>query len=178
LIPKSDVNTLKKISNAIEAAARLGEATKWNGKRPTPLTHPLRNGDDVADEKGEIYRGCYFVNAKSVRKPEIVNFQGQHITDRDQVYSGCVCRLSLNFYPFEHKGNKGVACGLGNVQKIEDGEPLGTARSSAKDDFADVSDLDLPFDEPATPAVTSNPAAAAPTGEDILSKIGFGNSAA
>ena len=56
------------------------------------------------------------------------------ILDRNEVYSGCYGRVSLNFYAFNSNGNKGVACGLGNIQKLRDGEPLG-GRSSAKDDF-------------------------------------------
>ena len=45
-----------------------------------------------------------------------------------------------NFYAFNSNGNKGIACGLGNIQKIRDGEPLG-GRTNAADDFAtDVDD--------------------------------------
>jgi len=174
LIPKSDVKTLTKIKNAINAAAQLGQVDKWNGKIPDPLKHPLRDGDAEADEKGEEYRGHYFLNASSTRKPRIVDFQVQDILDEEEVYSGCKCRISLNFYPFAANGNKGVACGLNHVQKIEDGEPLGGARSRAEDDFADISDFDLPFDDPVTPASAQKPAAAAKKGDDILNGIDFG----
>ena len=64
------------------------------------------------------------------------------ILDRDEVYSGCYGRVSLNFYAFNSNGNKGVACGLGNIQKIKDGEPLGS-RSSASDDFTSLEDDDF-----------------------------------
>lgn len=48
--------------------------------------------------------------------------------------------MSINFYAFNSNGNKGIACGLGNIQKIRDGEPLG-GRTNAADDFAtDVDD--------------------------------------
>jgi hypothetical protein len=171
LIPKTDVKTLGNIKNAINAAAELGKMDKWGGKIPNPLKHPLRDGDQEADEKGEEYRGCYFLNASSVRKPRVVNFYVQDILDPDEIYSGCKCRLSLNFYPFNSNGNRGVACGLNHVQKIEDGEPLGGARSKAEDDFADISDLDLPFDEPAAPAAAAAPAAK--NGDDILNGINF-----
>jgi len=179
LIPKSDMKTLTKIKNAINAAAALGQADKWNGKLPEQPKHPLRDGDAEADEKGEEYRGHYFINATSTRRPRIVDFYVQDIVEEDEVYSGCKCRLSLNFYPFNTNGNKGIACGLNHVQKIEDGEPLGGARSKAEDDFADVSDLDLPFDEPAGTIPATPPAAPATTpGADILNSINFGNTAA
>ena len=177
LIPKSDVKTLTKIKNAINAAAQLGQVDKWSGKIPNPLKHPLRDGDAEADDKGEEYRGHYFLNATSTRKPRIVDFQIQDILDPDEIYSGCKCRLSLNFYAFNSNGNKGVACGLNNVQKIEDGEPLGGVRTKAEDDFADSGDLDLPFDEPVGAA--SSPAAPAKQdGDDILSSIDFANNIA
>ena len=43
----------------------------------------------------------------------------------------------MNFYAFNSGGNRGVACGLGNIQKIKDGEPLGI-RSKAEDEFGKV----------------------------------------
>ena len=52
------------------------------------------------------------------------------------MYSGCYCRFSLNFYPFSVRGNKGVAAGLNNVQKVCDGERLGGG-IRAEDDFDD-----------------------------------------
>lgn len=38
---------------------------------------------------------------------------------------GVYGRASINFYAFNSNGNKGIACGLNNLQKIRDGEPLG-----------------------------------------------------
>jgi len=180
LIPKTDVATLQKIKDAINAAAQLGQAGKWNGKIPNPLKHPLRDGDAEADEKGDEYRGHFFLNASSVRKPRIVDLQLQDIIDPDEVYSGCYARVSLNFYAFNTNGNKGVGCGLNHVQKVEDGEPLGGARSKAEEDFADMSGLDLPFGNgEVVNGAAGNPAApAAPAkqaSDDILAAIKFGD---
>ena len=36
-------------------------------------------------------------------------------------------------------GNKGIACGLGNIQKLSDGEPLG-GKTNAAADFGSGSD--------------------------------------
>ncbi len=80
------------------------------------------------------------------------------------------------YYAFNTNGNKGVACGLNHVQKVEDGEPLGGARSKAEEDFADSSDLDLPFGDEDVPA----PAKAAPVkqaADDILAGINFNEAA-
>lgn len=73
----------------------------------------------------------------------IAKFGGKKpILDRGEVYSGCYARVSLNFYAFNSNGNKGIACGLGNIQKIRDGEPLG-GKTSATDDFSTLADDDF-----------------------------------
>ena len=63
-------------------------------------------------------------------------------SSRAEVYSGCYARVSINFYAFNSNGNRGIACGLGNIQKVRDGEPLG-GRSSAADDFSTDFDDDF-----------------------------------
>lgn len=133
LIPKSDETTVRKVNEAINAAIEEGIA-KFGGKKPNDATIklPLRDGDLERDD--EAYKGHYFINANSVTAPQIVDTMTNPILDRNEVYSGCYGRVSLNFYAFNSNGNKGVACGLGNIQKLRDGEPLG-GRSSAKDDF-------------------------------------------
>lgn len=81
----------------------------------------------------------YFVNANSTTAPGIVDADRQPIIDTSEVYSGVYGRASINFYAFNSNGNKGIACGLNNLQKIRDGEPLG-GKSRAEDDFADDED--------------------------------------
>lgn len=71
--------------------------------------------------------------------PQIVDKAVKPILDRSEVYSGCYARVSIIFYAFNSNGNKGIACGLGNIQKIRDGEPLG-GRSNAADDFTSLED--------------------------------------
>ncbi len=69
-------------------------------------------------------KGAYFVNANSTTAPQIVDRSVQPIMDRSEVYSGCYARVSINFYAFNSNGNRGIACGLGNIQKVrDDGEP-------------------------------------------------------
>ena len=141
LIPKSDKETIKAVEAAVDAAIEEGIA-KFGGKKPNKaaIKLPLRDGDLVRDD--EAYKGHYFVNANSNTAPQIVDKAVKPILDRDEVYSGCYGRVSLNFYAFNSNGNRGVACGLGNIQKIKDGEPLGS-RSLASDDFTSLEDDDF-----------------------------------
>ena len=61
------------------------------------------------------------------------------ILDRSEVYSGCYGRASISFFAFNSNGNRGIACGLNNLQKLRDGEPLG-GRASAEADFSGLDD--------------------------------------
>ena len=147
LIPKSDTVTVKKIKDAIEAAYREGEAKlKGNGKSVPALSvikTPLRDGDQERPDD-PAYAGHYFLNANSTTAPGIVDADCQPILTRSEVYSGVYGRASISFYAFNSSGNRGIACGLNNLQKIRDGEPLG-GRASAESDFSDFDDEDDDF---------------------------------
>ena len=141
IIPKSDKETIKKINAAVDAAIEEGIA-KFGGKKPNKaaLKLPLRDGDTERDD--EVYKNSFFVNANSTTAPQIVDRSVNPIMDREEVYSGCYARVSINFYAYNTNGNKGIACGLGNIQKIADGEPLG-GKTNAKDDFSSLDDEDF-----------------------------------
>ena len=145
IIPKSDTATIAKVKAAIQAAYDEGASKlKGNGKSVPQLSTiktPLRDGDlerpdDVA------YANAYFINANSATAPGIVDADRQPIIDHSEVYSGVYGRASINFYAFNSNGNRGIACGLNNLQKIRDGEPLG-GKSRAEDDFNDDEDSDF-----------------------------------
>lgn len=142
IIPKSDTKTIEKVKAAIQAAYEEGQSKlKGNGKsvpQLKALKTPLRDGD-LERPDDEAYAGCYFINANSTAKPGVVDADCQTILDTSELYSGIYGRASINFYAFNTNGNKGIACGLNNLQKIRDGEPLG-GHSRAEDDFADEED--------------------------------------
>lgn len=135
IIPKNDKKTLKAIKNAVEAAKEAGKS-KWGGKIPPNLKTPLRDGDEERPDQEE-FAGAYFLNANSKTKPGVVDANVQPIMDSTEVYSGCYGRASINFYAYNTAGNKGIACGLNNLQKLEDGDYLG-GRSRPEDDFEPV----------------------------------------
>jgi hypothetical protein len=145
IIPKSDTRTIAKIKAAIEAAYQEGETKlKGNGKTVPPLTAiktPLRDGDTERPDD-PAYANAYFINANSATAPGIVDADLQPILERSEVYSGVYGRASINLYAFNSNGNKGIACGLNNLQKIRDGEPLG-GKARAEDDFATDDDDDF-----------------------------------
>ena len=145
IIPKTDTVTIEKINRAMRAAYEEGQnKLRGNGKFVPDyesLKLPLRDGDK--ERKGDPdYAGCMFINANSVNKPDIVDAALNPILDRSEVYSGVYGRASISLFAFNSNGNKGIACGLNNLQKIRDGEPMGS-RSRAADDFATDDDEDF-----------------------------------
>ena len=145
IIPKSDTKTLEKIQAAIQAAYEEGQSKLKGNGRSVPalsaLKTPLRDGDAERPDD-EAYANSYFVNANSGTAPGIVDADRNPILERSEVYSGVYGRASINFYAFNSNGNKGIACGLNNLQKIRDGEPLG-GKSRAEDDFAEADEEDF-----------------------------------
>ena len=140
IIPKSDTKTVNAIKAAIEQAKK-DSVSKWGGKVPANLKLPLRDGDiDRPDD--EAYAGCYFFNANSRQAPQVVDSKVQPILDQSEVYSGCYGKISVTFYGYNSNGNRGIAAGLGNIQKLKDGESLG-GRTSAADDFQTEDDEDF-----------------------------------
>lgn len=145
VIPKSDTKTVEKIKAAIKAAYDEGQGKLKGNSRTVPalsvLKTPLRDGDTERPDD-PVYANSYFINANSASAPGIVDADCQPIIDRSEVYSGVYGRASINFYAFNSNGNKGIACGLNNLQKIKDGEPLG-GKSRAEDDFSTEEDDDF-----------------------------------
>ena len=145
IIPKSDTKTVAKIKAAIEAAYHEGQGKlKGNGKSVPSLAAiktPLRDGD-VERPDDPAYANAFFINANSATAPGIVDADCNPVLARSEVYSGVYGRASINLYAFNSNGNKGIACGLNNLQKIRDGEPLG-GRTRAEDDFATDDDDDF-----------------------------------
>ena len=139
IIPKSDEATVRKIKAAIDAAYHDGKGKlRGNGKVVPPLVaikNPLRD-DDTERPDDPAYANSYFVNANSATAPGVVDADCNPILTRSEVYSGVYGRASISFYAFNSNGNRGIACGLNNLQKIRDGEPLG-GRASVESDFAD-----------------------------------------
>ena len=140
IIPKFDTVTVAKIRAAIQAAYEEGQSKLKGNSKFVPaledIKTPLRDGDK--DRKGdEAYQNSWFVNANSTTKPGVVDADRQPILDSSELYSGIIGRASINFYAFNSSGNRGIACGLNNIQKLSDGTPLG-GHSRAEDDFADL----------------------------------------
>ena len=125
---------IAKINAAIEAAKEAGKAkiADKNGRIPANLKLPMRDGD-IEHSDDPAFENMYFINANSLRKPSIVDRDLNPIMSQDEFYSGCYGRASINLYAF-NVSSKGIAVGLNNLQKLEDGEML-AGGSTAEEDF-------------------------------------------
>jgi hypothetical protein len=150
IIPKSDEKTLAKVKKGIEQAYKDGLDCLKGGNKTAPklsaIKIPLRDGDEDRPDD-PAYKDSYFINANSTRKPGIVDRDLTEIIDPAEIYSGCYGRASINLYAYNVNGNRGIAAGLNNLQKLADGDPLGGMASRPEDDFADLDDEEFEADD-------------------------------
>ena len=131
IIPKES-NTMDKIYEGIYNATKNGLGI-WGGKVPDNLITCLKDGDATGRKE---YEDSFYINATSKYRPQVVD-KDLKILSPDELYNGCLGRVSINFYPYNHKdsGNCGISCELLNLQKLKDGEKI-VNRASAVDDFS------------------------------------------
>lgn len=117
---------------------------KWGSEaddmiREGKIKMPFLSGDKQYPE------GSVFIRPRSENKPGVVDRNANRITDEAEVYSGILCIASVSCFAYDKKMNKGVTFGLGNLQKLADGERL-DGRVAAEAEFSaveGVSDDDL-----------------------------------
>jgi hypothetical protein len=131
--PGTDLSELK-------AMAKAALEEKWGtdkSKHPKGLRSPFRKQSEKADQYAgfEADDDAIFINLATTMQPGIVDEKLNDIIKKDEFYSGCYARATVNAYAYDKSGNKGVAFGLNNIQKLRDGERLGGGRGNAKADF-------------------------------------------
>lgn len=150
LIPKSDTETYNNIINAMNKTLSEAVSEVFKGVMPSNPKMPLYDGDGLrpsGEPFGDECKGHWVITANSKEKPEVVDVACNPIMSKSDFYSGCYGRASIVFFAYNTNGNKGIGCGLNNLQKLEDGQPL-SGRSTAAEDFGDSAASGL---APATP---------------------------
>ena len=151
-IPKTDTATKADIDAAINAAANDAMTKLWNGVRPPQLKVPIYDGDGVRPNSGVPFgdecKGHWVMTAGTKNKPQVVGIDNINCElAPSDVYSGMYGRVTLRFFGFALTSNRGVGCGLGNVLKTRDGEPLSGVASAASD-FAGIGNSVMPAVDP------------------------------
>lgn len=147
--------------SGLKAAAKAAIKKKWGDKPPAGLRSPFRDQGEKQAKSGDglaagHVEGAIFIRAKSTMAPGVVGPRKDPATgkleelDERSFYAGCYARAKVNAYAYDNKGNKGVAFGLRNVQKLRDGESLGGGFSRPEDDFDAVETGDGPAEGSST----------------------------
>ena len=144
IIPKTDEETVNAINTGIDNAISMG-ADRLGRVNRARLRTPLRDGD-VDREGKDLYANCWFINAKTKKRPLVVDKNRAEITNPDEIYSGMYANVALDFFAYSTSGNSGVSCALDKLQKVADGERLNGGHS-VSDDFSSASggSDELPF---------------------------------
>lgn len=164
LLPKSDIATKQRIDAAVQAAIQAGISSKWNGVRPPQVAIPVHDGDGPRPSDGMPFgdecKGHWVFTASSKQPIQVVDLGLNPILDQTEVYSGMYARVSVQFFPYANSGKKGIGCGLGPVQKLEDGEPLGGRISAAEafgDSLGEYAPVTPTYQQPSAPAYQQQP---------------------
>jgi len=142
LIDKGNKEAIQLVEEATRAAAKKGADKFWSGKTPANLKKPLRDGDDEHPED-PAFANTMFLNAGNQYKPKVAardEFGIVTVEDPTEVYAGCYGAVTLEFFPYNTNGNRGVGVSLGNVIKLRDGDPLAGTVESVEASFADLAD--------------------------------------
>jgi hypothetical protein len=138
IFPKSaDIAELKRIAkNALTAGAKDPNAV-FGGD--DGFRSPFRDGNKKKDKKtGEImdgYENTIYFSASTTQAPGVVDETGKgYIFDAEVIYAGCHVRAQVHAFFYDQKGNKGVAFGLDNIQKVGEGEKF-SSRPDAREIF-------------------------------------------
>lgn len=139
LLPKSDAVQKQAIDAAIEAAIRVGRE-KYGSRVPMQPKTIVHDGDGLSPtgkEYGPEAKGHWVFTASlpESRGPvEVVDLGRNPIMNQSEIYSGMFVNVLVNFYFYANE-SMGIGAGLGPVQKVADGEPLGGKLPSAGDVF-------------------------------------------
>lgn len=138
LVPKSNTQAKAAMDAAVNTAIEQGVSKCWNGVRPPMPAVCIHDGDGTRPSDGLPFGAeckghwVFTASCKADRAPFIVDANVQPVLQQSEIYSGIYGRVNVSFFPYANSGKKGIGCGLNGVQKLRDGEPLGSSISAAE----------------------------------------------
>lgn len=140
LIPKDTANGKKayeSLTKAIEEAKQQGVQTCFQGKVPSDLYYPIKDGDEEFTPSGnpqlEERKGHWYINTKTKMKPDVYVGRDLDIAEPGDVRSGDYGVVMVNTAPYNFRGRSGISIYLNEILKTKNGTPFGSAgRDSIK----------------------------------------------
>lgn len=153
LIMDPNEHGVQEALDKLEAAVEQAAIEEW-GKCPKNLRSPIKDGNDIADEKEDKdeLRGMFLLTAKSKFQPGTVDPKRNDLPKEVSVRSGDTIRLSAALIPYIAGGQKGVALQLRMVQLLEQREDGGSGGGSEFDEAEGYSTNFTATAEPSKPA--------------------------
>lgn len=137
LIPKSDVDTKKKLDSVIHKVYEENKSDKLKGVKEERVAVTVYDGDGETpkgNDFGEECKGHWVLRANNYkRQPGVVDKNFNDVIDTSKVYAGVKAHVDLSVYAYKADMSRGISFGLSNVMVLGEGEPIaGTARSAAE----------------------------------------------
>lgn len=160
----ADLTPFVEAAFAIAAEHCGGEEKAKKAIKAGTIHWPFHKGEE--EQNPQYPEGCVVIKANSLQRPQVVSRFADPKTGKpkeipldeieEECYPGCVVRASLRPYWWTYeKMKKGVSFGLGNLQKLGDGDRF-DSRTAAEDDFeateTDAADLEETEEEEAPKA--------------------------
>lgn len=119
----------------MKAAAAQAVREKWGENPPKNLRSPFRQCSEKDAAPFTDHPNGIFISTWSKQRPGVVGPDLEEILSADEVWAGQIVRASVRFFAFDVSGNRGVGCGLGNLQIVKPNMPRIDGRKSAKSEF-------------------------------------------
>lgn len=134
MIPNKDHETLDRLQDLIDQAIEEGREKwpkqNWSSKK---LTIPEIERGDERYPGDPVYRDFTLVSFKSVKRPGIIDEDGEEILDESEIYSGCWVKAEVSIYPYSGPSYYGVGIGLNHIKKVKDDDALGGMQTDPRD---------------------------------------------
>lgn len=115
LIPKDNKEEIENLKSII--TKHFTEA-KLKSNAGIPLTDGDSKKKTLEEEgkNGDTYEGMYVFRSNSKFKVKVLNSKLQNETREEELFQGCWCRLSVEFYAYHAGSNTGITSYLRGVQ--------------------------------------------------------------
>lgn len=113
IIPTNELKIIQKIQKAINTSIEKGIIAHHDDLDSIEIKLPIKYAHS---------NNNHILRVKISRFSRFVNSDKSLISNLKDLYSGCLVRASIYFYPFNNNSGKGINAELSTLEKIKDGD--------------------------------------------------------